>query len=84
MNVGSACRQLAIFCVNRSVAWLRNWIIRVAFGARIFANHTRVRVLLPSEVFKLSDSSEAEIIGIIHDRRRLKLLAVQRGVLKLK
>ena len=84
MYVGRACRQLAIFRVNRCVAWLRNWIIWVALGTRIFANHTRVRVLLPSEVFKLSDSSEAEIIGIIHDRRRLKLLAVQRGVLKLK
>ena len=84
MSVGSAGRQLAIFCVNRSVAWLRNWIIRVAFGARIFANHTRARVLLPSQMFKLSDASEAKVIGIIHDRGGLELFAVEGSVLKLK
>jgi hypothetical protein len=84
MHLWAACRQFAIFRVDRCVAWLRNWIIWLTLGTWIFTNHTRVRVVLPSQMFKLSDSSEAKVIGIIHDRGRLKLFAVQRRVLKLK
>ena len=84
MDVRAACRELAVFRVDGCVAGLRNWIIRVALGARIFANHTAVRVVLSSQMFKLSDSSKTKVIWIIHDRRRLKSFAVQRCVLKFK
>ena len=84
MDIGAACSQLAIFPVNGCVAWLRNWIVRVPLSLRIFANHTGLRVLLASEVFKLGDSSKAKVIGIINDGCGLKLLAIQRAVLKLK
>ncbi len=82
MHIGTRQSQLAILRVNRSVSRLRDRVIRIAIGARVFANHTRARVLLSGQMFELGDARETEIVGIIDDCRWLKSLAVEHRVLK--
>lgn len=83
MDVRADRSELAIFREDGCVRSLWNWVIGIAVRAGIFANYARARVLLSSQVFEFSDTSETEIVGIIDDRRRLKSFAVERRVLKL-
>jgi hypothetical protein len=46
MNIRPAQRELAILRINRGILRARDWIIRIALGARIFADDAGLGVLL--------------------------------------